>query len=57
MSRRHKSQKIIHPPLTYKQIVRQIEERNVTLPRIISIDYKRPLMTIILTCTENKSTN
>ena len=57
MSRRHKSQKIIHSPLAYKQISRQMKEHNQTLPRIISFDYKRPLMTIILTCTEHKSTN
>ena len=44
-------------PLTREQISRQMTDRNLTLPRIISINYKRPLMTIILTCTEHKSTN
>ena len=43
--------------LTYTQILRQMKERNLTLPRIISFDYKRPLMKFILTCTEHKSTN
>ena len=34
-----------------------MKERNLTLPRIISLDYKKPLMTIIVPCTEHKSTN
>ena len=54
---RHNYQNIIHPLLTRKQILRQMKDRYLTLPRIISFDYKRPLLPIILTCTEHKSTN
>ena len=54
---KHNSQKNIHPLLMRKQISRKMKERNLTLPRIISFAYKIPLMTIILTYTEHKSTN
>ena len=49
--------KIIDPLLTRKRISHQMKERTLTLPRIISFDYKRPLMIIILTCIQYKSTN
>ena len=57
MSRRHTSQQIVHSPLTRKKISRHMKEHTLTLPWIISFDYKRSLLTIILTCTEHTSTN
>ena len=57
MSWRHKSQQIVHSPLTRKKISRQMKEHTLTLPWIISFDYKRSLLTIILTCTDHTSTN
>ena len=46
-----------HSPLARKQTPRQMKERILTLPWIISIDCKRPLMAITLTCAQLKSTN
>ena len=34
-----------------------MKDRILTCPQIISFDYKRPLLTMILTCPKLKSTN